>query len=196
MQTNVNTISDKLALTEEKVQTNTDNINAINEAINNASFLKGGSTKTVVVKVAKNAAEAEYTVTADVKISTDAENELIQKEDGLYCTTRVCDTPENLIKKQSDGIFASNNAKDIRIIYNGVDTNVQEGFKQLTDKVNKIVMLSETIESLNATVVEQQKQIDAQADRITQLETLVNNLVDKVNNLIDFGTYSVTNERS
>lgn len=196
LQTNVNTISDKLALTEEKVQTNTDNINAINEAINNASFLKGGSTKTVVVKVAKNAAEAEYAVTADVKISTDAENELIQKENGLYCTTRVCNTPENLIKKQSDGIFASNNAKDIRIIYNGVDTNVQEGFKQLTDKVNKIVMPSETIESLNATVVEQQKQIAAQADRITQLETLVNNLVDKVNNLIDFGTYSVTNEHS
>lgn len=196
LQTNVNTISDKLALTEEKVQTNTDNINAINEAINNASFLKGGSTKTVVVKVAKNAAEAEYAVTADVKISTDAENELIQKENGLYCTTRVCNTPENLIKKQSDGIFASNNAKDIRIIYNGVDTNVQEGFKQLTDKVNKIVMPSETIESLNATIVEQQKQIDAQADRITQLETLVNNLVDKVNNLIDFGTYSVTNEHS
>ena len=196
LQTNVNTISDKLALTEEKVQTNTDNINAINEAINNASFLKGGSTKTVVVKVAKNAAEVEYAVTADVKISTDAENELIQKENGLYCTTRVCDTPENLIKKQSDGIFASNNAKDIRIIYNGVDTNVQEGFKQLTDKVNKIVMSSETIESLNATVVEQQKQITAQADRITQLETLVNNLVDKVNNLIDFGTYSVTNEHS
>lgn len=196
LQTNVNTISDKLALTEEKVQTNTDNINAINEAINNASFLKGGSTKTVVVKVAKNAAEAEYAVTADVKISTDAENELIQKENGLYCTTRVCNTPENLIKKQSDGIFASNNAKDIRIIYNGVDTNVQEGFKQLTDKVNKIVIPSETIESLNATVVEQQKQIAAQADRITQLETLVNNLVDKVNNLIDFGTYSVTNEHS
>lgn len=196
LQTNVNTISDKLALTEEKVQTNTDNINAINEAINNASFLKGGSTKTVVVKVAKNAAEAEYAVTADVKISTDAENELIQKENGLYCTTRVCNTPENLIKKQSDGIFASNNAKDIRIIYNGVDTNVQEGFKQLTDKVNKIVMPSETIESLNATIVEQQKQIAAQADRITQLETLVNNLVDKVNNLIDFGTYSVTNEHS
>lgn len=196
LQTNVNTISDKLALTEEKVQTNTDNINAINEAINNASFLKGGSTKTVVVKVAKNAAEAEYAVTADVKISTDAENELIQKENGLYCTTRVCNTPENLIKKQSDGIFASNNAKDIRIIYNGVDTNVQEGFKQLTDKVNKIVMPSETIESLNAAIVEQQKQIAAQADRITQLETLVNNLVDKVNNLIDFGTYSVTNEHS
>ena len=57
-------------------------------------------------------------------------------------------------------------------------------------------MSSETIESLNATVVEQQKQIAAQADRITQLETLVNNLVDKVNNLIDFGTYSVTNEHS
>lgn len=196
LQTNVNTISDKLALTEEKVQTNTDNINAINEAINNASFLKGGSTKTVVVKVAKNATEAEYAVTADVKISTDAENELIQKENGLYCTTRVCNTPENLIKKQSDGIFASNNAKDIRIIYNGVDTNVQEGFKQLTDKVNKIVVPSETIESLNATIVEQQKQIAAQTDRITQLETLVNNLVDKVNNLIDFGTYSVTNEHS
>ena len=101
-----------------------------------------------------------------------------------------------MIKKQSDGIFASNNAKDIRIIYNSVDTNVQEGFKQLTDKVNKVVILGESIESLNATVVEQQKQISAQADRITQLETLVNNLVDKVNNLIDFGTYSVTNEHS
>lgn len=176
------------------VESNKARLNEIEKAINEVNFINGGMTDSVEVKVVKSAGHSQFDVNANVRVSGERKNMITVKSDGLYAVTPICDAADNMIQNQDDGLYVSNKATAIKLIYKGEEKDVQTAFSDLSNTVNEVLehanqvmaevnTLKTEIETLKADKAAQAKEIETLKESVAKMQEIIDNL-------IDFGTYS------
>lgn len=167
----------------EKVDTNKSHIDEIEKAINECNFLNGASTDSVDVTIAKNAGNSQYDVHASVRVSAENKNMITVKSDGLYAVTPISDAPNNMLQSFNEGLYVSDRASNIKVVYKGVEEDVQSAFNELNETVEEYKNIgseiTEAVEKVNQfqNDINTLKQSDAtQNATLTQYQSEIDNI--------------------